>query len=161
MTKETQLQIRISKSDKDRIKLYAKRAGLSVSEWVTKQLLTEKSEGFRVILEKLKLAKTPSYALAELNDFISKLKANELSRTLYAKPFGLSDYLSNYVAAMVEEAAFQKKVHPPLWTTTIAPLKDPVFGENLESIRMHLLLNSPLSFRKRNIFIDTSIGGRV
>ena len=161
MTKETQLQIRISITDKKLIKSHAKKAELSVSEWVIRELLTKKSKRFRVILEKLELSKDPSYTLAELNDFLSELKANELSTALSHKPTGLSHYLSNYVAAMVEEAAFQKKVFPPLWTNTIAPLKNPVFGENLQSLRMHLLLNSPIRFKKRNLFIDTTIGGRV
>ena len=43
----------------------------------------------------------------------------------------------------------------------IAPLASPVFGSKLESLRLYLLTHSPPPFRRRNIFIDASIGARV
>jgi len=71
-------------------------------------------------------------------------------------------YLANYVAAMVEQALHLKGgTRPPLWTSEIAPLPRPVFAVPWMSLRAHLLLESPVPFRRRNIFIDSSIGHRV
>jgi hypothetical protein len=71
-------------------------------------------------------------------------------------------YLANYVAAMVEQAIHRKGgVRPPRWTSTVPPLSQPVFAAPWMSLRAHLLLESPVPFRRRNIFIDSSIGDRV
>jgi len=50
---------------------------------------------------------------------------------------------------------------PPAWTRAIAPLTDPMFGSALSSLRLYLLTHSPAPFRRRNIFIDSSVGSRV
>jgi hypothetical protein len=62
---------------------------------------------------------------------------------------------------MVELAAKLKNVAPPLWTRQIAPLDKPYFGSDLSSLRLYLLTNAPPVFRRRNIFIDASLGDRV
>lgn len=69
--------------------------------------------------------------------------------------------LANYLAATVEYACAARGIHAPAWTQDIAPLTTPFFGSKLISLRLHLLANSPPPFRRRNIFIDTSIGARV
>jgi hypothetical protein len=74
---------------------------------------------------------------------------------------GLSPYLQNYVAAMVELAVERKGVTPPSWTGAVLPLEDPVFATHLPGLRLHLLRSAPVAFKRRNIFIDASIGDRV
>jgi hypothetical protein len=49
----------------------------------------------------------------------------------------------------------------PEWTRSIAPLAEPVFGSELQSLRLYLLTHSPPPFRARNIFIDATLGDRV
>ena len=73
----------------------------------------------------------------------------------------LSPYWENYLAATIEHAAARKNVTPPAWTAKVRPLEEPVFGSTLRSLRLHLLINSPPAFCRRNIFIDSSVGGRV
>jgi hypothetical protein len=73
----------------------------------------------------------------------------------------LEPYVANYVAAMVETAAHRAAVAAPVWTAEIAPLATPVFGSPLPALRMHLLVRAPPAFRRRNIFIDATIGDRV
>jgi len=74
---------------------------------------------------------------------------------------GLSPYLRNYVAAMVEHAAARKGVDPPAWVRDIESLPDPHFPTPLKSVRMHLLRTSPVAFKRRNIFVDAAVGDRV
>lgn len=101
-------------------------------------------------------------ALAEMNDLLVSLPPDELRAAVHAPPpVALSPQTANYAAAMVEYACSRAGIESPLWTATVPPLDDPVFGSTLPSLRLHLLTHSPPPFRRRNIFIDTSLGGRV
>jgi hypothetical protein len=100
-----------------------------------------------------------SYPLAELDDLLTGAPAEEigtLPRPLLAEPYRL-----NYVTAMVELVAHRAGVAPPLWITGVEPLPAPVFIEPSLALRAHLLTASPPPFRRRNIFIDSSLGDRV
>ena len=116
------------------------------------------SAAFGELTAKLGTGK-PAFILAELNDLLTAC-AGERFESLPAP--SISDaYLANYVAAMVELAAYKQGVRPPAWTSGIAPLSEPVFAVPWQSLRAHLLTASPVPFRRRNIFIDSSIGPRV
>jgi hypothetical protein len=43
----------------------------------------------------------------------------------------------------------------------VPPLEEPHFATTLEGLRLHLLQVSPVPFKRRNIFIDSSLGDRV
>lgn len=102
----------------------------------------------------------PTYILAELNDLLAAAPRDQIE--LLSAPSIDDPYLANYVAAMVEQAIHLKGGGPPpLWTSGVAPLSRPVFAVPWMSLRAHLLLESPIPFRRRNIFIDSSIGDRV
>ena len=114
------------------------------------------------LLEALRGDDQPGFALAELNDLLSGLTPGELAGAVEdADLSGLTPYLQNYVAAMVELAAHQREVQPPLWVHNVAPLKEPRFATSLTGLRLHLLRSAPVPFKRRNIFIDSSVGDRV
>jgi hypothetical protein len=94
-----------------------------------------------------------------LNDLLTAAAGDQFEGL--AKPAIDDAYVTNYVAAMVELAVHLRGVYPPSWTAEIAPLPEPVFFLPWQSLRAHLLLESPVPFRRRNIFIDSSIGARV
>ena len=96
---------------------------------------------------------------AELNDLLTGASGEALQALQI--PSLQDPYLANYVAAMVELAAHKRGVRPPRWTASIKPLDEPVFAVPWMSLRAHLLLESPIPFRRRNIFINASIGDRV
>lgn len=164
MNKSEQLQIRVSSAEKNLIRQLAKQAKMDMSKYVVSKVLANDNSRFMQILRNLIVSGKKSYALADLNDFLDKLKRNDFLNALNLSnlsDFKLNSYLANYVAAMIELAATKKNVAPPDWLAQIEPLEDPVFGSDLKSLRLHLLLNSPAPFRKRNIFIDASIGDRI
>ena len=115
------------------------------------------------LLEALRSDDQPSFALAELNDLLSRLTSGELcSAVEHADLTGLTPYLRNYVAAMVELAAHRRDVPPPAWVRDVEPLEtEPRFATPLSGLRLHLLRTAPVPFKRRNIFIDSSIGDRV
>jgi uncharacterized protein (DUF1778 family) len=160
--KDGQLQIRLSAAEKKAIQQAAARAGMDMSSWVRAKLLPRSRETFRRLTEGLSKERDDRpFLLAELNDLLTRLGSAGLSEAVADPPPPLEPYMANYVAAMVETAAHQAGVPPPSWTATIPPLAEPVFGTALPALRLHLLINAPPAFRRRNIFIDSTVGDRV
>ena len=117
---------------------------------------------FARLLEALHDDDQPGFALAELNDLLSNLTSGELCNAVeHADLAGLTPYLRNYVAAMVELAAYRRDVPPPAWVRDVEPLESPHFASPLAGLRLQLLRTAPVPFKRRNIFIDSSIGDRV
>jgi hypothetical protein len=100
-----------------------------------------------------------SYPLAELNDLLTAAPGDEIEAL--PEPHIGDAYRLNYVAAMVELAAHRAGIAPPIWTAAVPPLAAPVFIDPSLKLRAHLLTASPVPFRRRNIFIDSSLGDRV
>ena len=164
--KSEQLQIRVSLQEKELIQARAARAaraGVDVSKWVLQQVLPAAERGFQQLCTEL--ANNPharSHVLAELNDLLTGLSAKDFRAALQNSPNSpLPDFEMAYVAAMVEQAASIRQVTPPAWTARIRSIDQPWFASSLLSLRLHLLLRSPPPFRRRNIFVDSSIGDRV
>jgi len=161
-TKTQQLQIRVSPEQKGAIQRRAERAGQDLSTYVLARVLSDGISRFAEILHGLGDAGESRFWLAELNDLLAGLTPVEFGSALeVAELRDLSRYQQNYVAAMVEHAAHQKGIDPPRWTRAIEPLEEPRFAVPFASLRPHLLSAAPLAFKRRNLFIDSSIGDRV
>lgn len=160
--KTEQLQIRVTPAEKAALKRAARAAGTDVSSYVLARLLPPARERFAALLGALEKAEDTRFVLAELHDLLAACPPAQLGDTASAPPSTrLPAYLQNYVAAMVELAADQKGVHPPAWTPDVAPLAAPWFASPLRSHRLHLLRTAPVPFKRRNIFVDSSVGDRV
>ena len=135
---------------------------MGISQWVLSKSLPPGQQAFQALIDQLKTASNPKYVLAEIHDMLSEAGADEFE-LMVAQPFGfgLTDYLANYVAAMIEYTAVQKGRKAPIWTEKVPLLKIPVFGSDLKSLQLYLLTHSPPPFRRRNIFIDATVGQRV
>lgn len=165
IAKSGQLQIRVTPIEKAAIRAAARRAGLGLSAYVLGRVLPVSTRRFEELMRDLTRAGADSpearFALAELNSWLADLGARELQEAVSLPPPELTPYLANYVAAMVEYACARKGAAAPSWLRATAPLDEPVFASRLESLRLHLLTHSPAPFRRRNIFIDASVGSRV
>lgn len=161
--KTTQLQIRVSVAEKAAIQRAARRAGLDMSSFVLGRLLPPTGARFQELTSACSKEEAGGrFALAELNSFLSGLAGGELRDAVLSAPTArLGAIQANYIAAMVEYACARRGIEVPAWTGQIAPLASPLFGSQLESLRLYLLTHSPPPFRRRNIFIDASIGARV
>ena len=159
--KSGQIQIRVSPAQKAAIRRAARRAGLDMSAYILARLLSAPARRFQELTGACADAADARFALAELNSWLANLGAGELQEAVSSPPRQLTPYLANYVAAMVEVACAKNGVAPPSWTCATAPLSEPVFGSTLMSLRLYLLTHSPAPFRRRNIFIDASVGSRV
>ena len=162
MTKTAQLQIRVNAEQKRLIAQAARRAGMDMSSYVLERVLGVQEHRMQELTRLLGNEATRSYGYAELNDLLVSLSAPELRRAVADLSFdSLPPEVANYVAAMIEQACAQAAIEAPAWTRKIKPLATPMFGSQLGGLRLHLLANSPAAFKRRNVFIDTSIGGRV
>ena len=160
--KTAQLQIRVSPQEKAAIIRLAKRADMGISPWVLSKLLPPGQQSFQKLVDQLKRAVHPKYILAEIHDMLNAAAADEFELMVSQPPgSGLTDYLANYVAAMIEYTAVQKGRKAPIWTEKVAPLNVPVFGSDLKSLQLYLLTHSPPPFRRRNIFVDATVGRRI
>lgn len=162
--KTEQLQIRVSLEQKESIRRRAKASGMEMSQWIISQLFSRLSQNFASLISALaSSAQSDRFlAFAAINDFLSECDRDDLRATVeHVDCSGLTIFDATYLAAMVESACHQKGIDPPLWVLNMGGLEEPYFGSTLKSLRMHLLVNSPVPFRRRNIFIDSSIGDRV
>jgi uncharacterized protein (DUF1778 family) len=161
-TKTAQLQIRVTPAQKAAIGRAARASGLDMSSYVLRHLLPRAAERFASLVRDVSDDDAGRFVLAELNSFLAGLTAGELAEAVAPAPPGsLSPSRANYVAAMVEYACGRAGIPPPAWTRAIPPLARPEFGSSLESLRLHLLRSAPPPFRRRNLFIDATVGDRV
>lgn len=162
MSKTEQLQIRVTAVEKAALRRMARTAGLDVSAYVLSRALPNHRLRFQELVGSVAHDDERRFALAELNDLLASLTRAELSDAIGDAPvLDVAPYWQNYVAAMVEQAAHQKDISPPEWLRKVEPLTAPHFAVPLASLRLHLLCASPVAFRRRNIFVDSSVGDRV
>jgi hypothetical protein len=161
-TKLSQLQIRVSEGQKSAIRVAAERANMDMSSYVLSRALPMPEREFHESVRALKGPHDPSFTLAALNSLLSRLTATELREAIASAPtVELPPFLANYVAAMVETACEKRGLRLPAWVHSIAPLASPAFASTLQRLRLYLLTHSPAAFRRRNIFIDASLGAQV
>ena len=162
MKRSKQLQIRVTPREKAALRRLAAAAGQDMSEYVLARALPPARLRFEELLRSLGDEEQRRFALAELNTLLAGLAPAELPDAVaHADLRGLSPYLQNYVTAMVEQAAAMKGVQPPAWVGSVPPLAEPRFAAPLAALRLHLLAASPVPFRRRNLFVDATIGSRV
>ncbi len=163
MAKTEQLQLRVSPEQKARIKAAALAADEDVSRWVLRRLLPPAADELQRLIDTLTSPRVErSLTFAEIHDFLSRQTAADLQMAVRsAKLSSLGPFESNYVAAMVETACGNKHLLAPDWLKDIAPLPDPWFASKLKNLRLHLLTSSPPPFRRRNLFVDSTLGARV
>jgi uncharacterized protein (DUF1778 family) len=162
MRKTAQLQIRVSPAEKAELRRQAARAGLDVSSYVLARAMPARAGRFANIVGQLADVNTRSHAFAELLDLLADVTPAEFPDATVGHILEpLDPWVQNYVAALVEQAARQKRVPPPAWVADIAPLAHPYFATTLRSLRTYLLAATPAVFKRRNIFTDAGVGARV
>ncbi len=160
--KISQLQIRVSPNEKKAIVHFAKKSNMSTSRWILSKLLPDAQETFQKLLRKISDNSKTKYVLAELHDLLKNSSSDEFEIMVSnPPPLTLSPFYLNYIAAMVEYTANLKTRRAPRWTKDIRPLEKPHFGSDLKSLRLYLLTHTPPPFRRRNIFIDSTVGKRI
>ena len=161
-SRTAQLQIRVSAAQKAAIRRAAEQVGLDMSAFVLSRALPTPAIRLQACIEDCAGPAPPGFGLAELNSLLAGWTAAQLRDAVAVAPAILvTPFLSNYIAAMIEQACERRSVRVPGWVRAVEPLAEPAFGSTLKSLRLHLLTHSPAPFRRRNIFIDATVGDRV
>lgn len=161
LIKSEYLQIRVSKQQKELIKSTAKSAGVDMSTWVLQRVLNNKAQQFLTILSQFNTLED-CFVFARLHDFLLPCSKADFEQTVSIKPTSkLSDFQINYTIAMIGHRAHTLGCTAPDWINDFPILHEPYFGTSLKSLRLHLLINSPIAFKQRNIYIDSTLGERV
>lgn len=156
------IQVRVTHEQKAALRQLAKRANQDLSSYILDRSLAPQSARFAKLLDSLRIDPNPAFALAALSDFLGELPAGQIDdATAHADLSRIPPLLQNYVAAMVEQACVVKRIAPPAWTREVAPLDEPYFAGGLKTLRPYLLSVSPVAFKRRNLFVDSSVGRRV
>ena len=162
LAKLSELQGRVSEAQKTVIRRVAEQAGMDMSAYMLSRVLPAPASAFQEAVTALSGVAEPSFALAALNALLSGFTAEELRQAVAAAPHAqCSPFLANDVAAMTETACAVRSVPVPAWVQSTEALTEPVFGSTLPLLRLSLLTRSPAPFRRRNIFIDSSVGAQV
>lgn len=157
MPKTSQLQIRVSPSEKAVLKRLADDAGLSVSSYVLSKALPTHRADFEAAVSALRDAPDRGASLGVLAVFLGALSDSAFMEATAGGPSpALPPLLQNYAAAVVEREAARRGVEPPLWTLEVAPMPRPHFDWDLPSLRPHLMRVTPPSFKARRVFVATS-----
>lgn len=160
--KSEYLQIRVTPGQKAALKRRAASADQDVSTYVLTRALPPERDRFHALLSGVQAEPDRRFALAELNDFLEDIPRGRFATALgEARWEPLPPLMQNYVAAMVELAAHRKETDPPAWTRDVPPLEEPYFATSLPGLRLHLLKSAPVPFKRRNLFVDSSVGDRV
>jgi uncharacterized protein (DUF1778 family) len=162
VARTAQLQIRVTPQEKAALKRLARAAGLDVSAYVLRRSLPQAADRIAGVLAALREGENRRFALAEWDDLVTALPPAEFGTVFQDVDLeGLDPVTCNYLAALVELAAYDKRVTPPAWTRTVEPLDRPYFATSLRSVRPYLLRVTPVPFRRRNLFTERGVAQRV
>ncbi len=94
-------------------------------------------------------------AVREFLDSWQLMSADERGGALAREPAPVGRVHDAYLAALAEHLALSDRIAVPDWTERAARfLGEPFFAGGLESLKATLLVESPLAFRRRLIFIS-------
>jgi len=94
-------------------------------------------------------------AVREFLDSWQSMTAGNRVKALATKPEAVGKIQDAYLAALAEHLALSSGIVAPAWTEEPDRfLTEPFFAGGLESLKAILLVESPLAFRRRLIFIS-------
>ena len=94
-------------------------------------------------------------------DFVDDFRRRRDLQML-AEPFDLSDEKTDaLLASTVEKLCDELELEIPLWIKKIPAAKEPYFVSGLENLKAFLIVQSPLRFKKRNVFVSEDFLSRV
>lgn len=144
------------------LKRRAREAGMDMSSWILDRVLPPESARFQELARSLVEPESRAFALAELEDFLRPFPSGTFARATSEPPKAPIDPVTlNHLAAAIESGSAKRGVASPTWTHRIPFPADPVFGTTLNSARLYLLTHAPVAFRRRNVFVDSSIDERA
>ena len=95
----------------------------------------------------------PDHGMIHLMDFVDDFRHTKDPAAI-AKPVKFSDeHWNALVASTLEYLCRELKIEPPSWVRSVPACRDPWFVSGMENLKAIALVESPLPFRLRKIFV--------
>ncbi len=103
----------------------------------------------------------PQHWAIHLMDFVDDFRYYRNPQML-AEPFALNDErVDALLAATAEQLCHELKLAVPLWIQAVPAVREPWFVSGMESLKAIALVESPLPFRLRKVFVLENFLSRV
>jgi len=103
----------------------------------------------------------PKWWLIHFMDFVDDFRYYKDLQAV-AEPFALSDQkMDALLASMAESLCDEMDIEPPEWLAEVPACREPYFVGELENLKAFSLVESPLRFRIRKIFVLENFLSRV
>jgi hypothetical protein len=94
-------------------------------------------------------------------DFVDEFRRNR-NVAMIVEPFELSDERTDaLLASTTEKLCDELNLEIPVWIKSIPPCKEPYFVSGLENLKAISIVQSPLKFKVRNVFVTENFLFRV
>lgn len=102
---------------------------------------------------KEKIIAEPKYWKIHFFDFVDDFRKDG-NPQMIEEPFDLSDRkIDGLLASMVEYLCDEMIIEPPKWLNDVPPCREPYFVAGIERLKFIAMIESPLRFRLRQIFV--------
>ena len=109
---------------------------------------------------KLKVLADPKHQMVYIMDFVDDFrKAKDPALAEDFIPDGTP--LDALLASIVEALCLEMNLEPPDVVFNVPPLKSPYFVSGIESLKAITIVESPVTFKRRNIFVLKNFLERV
>jgi hypothetical protein len=110
---------------------------------------------------KEKIIAEPEHWRVWLMDFVDDFRYYKNAQMI-VESFELSDAkIDPLLASTVEYLCDELKITPPNWINKIQPCDEPFFVSGIENLKATAIVESPLHFKTRNIFVLENFLNRV
>lgn len=110
---------------------------------------------------KQRIKDDPRHWAVWLMDFVDDFRYYRDARMI-AEPFALDDErFDALLAATAEALCTELKIEVPEWIQAVPAVRDPWFVSGMESLKAIALVESPLPFRLRKVFVLENFLARV
>ena len=107
------------------------------------------------------IRRDPGHWVVSLMDFVDDVRHAKNPKA-FAGPFHSRDEkLNALVAAVVESLCAELRLAPPAWVEKTPASREPWFVSGLQNLKAIALVESPLPFRRRKIFVLENFLQRV
>ena len=102
---------------------------------------------------KQQISEDPQHWRIHLMDFVDDFR-HYREPQMIAEPFTMTDErMDALLAATTEQLCGELKLATPLWIRAVPAVRDPWFVSGMESLKAIALVESPLPFRLRKLFV--------
>ncbi|HEY0547131.1 MAG TPA: hypothetical protein VGC91_17260 [Pyrinomonadaceae bacterium] len=110
---------------------------------------------------KVKIAAEPQWWKIHFMDFVDDFRYHK-DMSAISEPFEIEgSRMEALLASMVEALCDELQQEPPAWLASVPACREPYFVSGLESLKAITLVQSPLRFRIRKIFVLENFLSRV